>query len=438
MFYKSSDAARLLGVGQALIRNLCQLGLIECQLTAGGHYRISEAEVQRLKTEGLPPVPHPMPANSRTIQTAAPTAPAANLDRLPDVAQAQADVIITEQRLKQRRLEVELAEVEDRLSAREATSARERAEAEARQAAKVAAERAQRERQEWMESWLVFAMESVSHVGPETELTVHRNVLTRLNALDTIPSRDVTRRIVTAEINKVLAEADRQRQIEQLFENVPRRILPLEAKSYPPTAWQVDALRDSRKAVAALHPDATLAEIEAAITEAAQRVAARFEAGQAKEEDDEMRRRIVRWERTSLDPLLNEAQREQLDLRLAEALVSLPQGTPKGKVESACKAAAMPFRQIIEEAREQKEKREKAEIAFTIFHAGKVQNLLDQYEKGGILHFSSWYHRNETRNRCLVAAKTAILPKLMANVNADVEKDLLLAVEEFTHPLRQY
>src|SRR5262249_44185439 len=60
-FFTSGQAARQLGTTTDAIRNLCQSGAIKSQTTAGGQWRVPVAEIERLKRDGLPPIPRPMP-----------------------------------------------------------------------------------------------------------------------------------------------------------------------------------------------------------------------------------------------------------------------------------------------------------------------------------------------------------------------------------------
>ncbi|HWY48397.1 MAG TPA: helix-turn-helix domain-containing protein [Bryobacteraceae bacterium] len=61
MFYSTGQVARELGVTQARIRTLCQNGLIAAEITPGGQFRIPKSEVDRLKRDGLPAIPRPIP-----------------------------------------------------------------------------------------------------------------------------------------------------------------------------------------------------------------------------------------------------------------------------------------------------------------------------------------------------------------------------------------
>ena len=65
LYYATGQAARELGATQEAIRALCQGGLIEAEITPGKQFRIRASELERLRREGLPQTPRPMPGESR-------------------------------------------------------------------------------------------------------------------------------------------------------------------------------------------------------------------------------------------------------------------------------------------------------------------------------------------------------------------------------------
>ncbi len=60
-FFSTGQAAHELGVSQAQIRALCEAGVAEAKYTSGGQWRIPTGEVERLKRDGLPQIPRPLP-----------------------------------------------------------------------------------------------------------------------------------------------------------------------------------------------------------------------------------------------------------------------------------------------------------------------------------------------------------------------------------------
>ena len=64
LFYSTGQAARELGTSLALIRILCENRAIAAETTPGGHWRLPAAVVERLKRDGLPQIPRPLPTQS--------------------------------------------------------------------------------------------------------------------------------------------------------------------------------------------------------------------------------------------------------------------------------------------------------------------------------------------------------------------------------------
>src|SRR5712671_240692 len=64
LFYSTGQVARQLGTTLAAIRILCENRVIAAETTPGGHLRVPASEVERLKRDGLPPIPRPLPTES--------------------------------------------------------------------------------------------------------------------------------------------------------------------------------------------------------------------------------------------------------------------------------------------------------------------------------------------------------------------------------------
>src|ERR1019366_7627360 len=65
LYFTTGQAAQQLNASQAQIRALCESGAVEAETTPGGHYRIPASELARLQRDGLPPIPRPLPDESR-------------------------------------------------------------------------------------------------------------------------------------------------------------------------------------------------------------------------------------------------------------------------------------------------------------------------------------------------------------------------------------
>src|SRR5260370_38697655 len=64
LFYSTGQVARQLGTSLATIRVLCENRAIAAETTPGGHWRVPASEVERLKRDGLPPIPRPLPTEN--------------------------------------------------------------------------------------------------------------------------------------------------------------------------------------------------------------------------------------------------------------------------------------------------------------------------------------------------------------------------------------
>jgi excisionase family DNA binding protein len=66
MFYSTGQAACELSITQDRVRQLCEAGAVTAEITSGGQWRVPKAEIDRLKRDGLPPVPRPLPGADRS------------------------------------------------------------------------------------------------------------------------------------------------------------------------------------------------------------------------------------------------------------------------------------------------------------------------------------------------------------------------------------
>lgn len=354
-FYSTGGVAKALGVSPDRVRQLCESGVVTAEVTAGGQWRIPKAEIDRLKRDGLPPVPRPLPGPNGSARTApartayghpALLAPASDL-----VIDSAEDLVSTENLLKRRRLELELSGVEDELNARQRVQDEQRAEEERQEQMRRSAEDARRQRQESCEGWERYALNSVPHdAPPDVRLEVHQAVRDRLEKLDPLPPRDVSQRVIDALVDRAVGRWRRTQQIDRIIEDAVNQ-LPSGARSYlKPTKWQLSALADARQAVVEAGHGAPLSEIEFAVERAIERVAAEFK---HEEQIAEFVRRHWSW-------LSGESYEERQQARqlVEEALAQLPVGASQQQMEQARDAALAPLRDRIA-SREEHARRER-------------------------------------------------------------------------------
>jgi hypothetical protein len=160
LFYSTGQVARELGTTQAAVRILCESGAIASETTPGGHLRISESEVKRLKRDGLPPIPRPLPTEravpARNVQACLQERSDSS-EEYSEVQFAADLVAITKSTLEKRRVDRELEETEDWFRDRE----RQKAAEEAIQRQQCEAELAREQRQRWEQEWTQYTLNSV-------------------------------------------------------------------------------------------------------------------------------------------------------------------------------------------------------------------------------------------------------------------------------------
>ena len=127
-YFSTGKAALEVGASQDTIRALCNSGAIRAVPTNGRQWRIPAREVERLKREGVPPVPRPMPgdgsasragSNRRGGEDGDDADPHRAAGRVPEVVQAYAGAARKHALIEEREADWRLAELEDRFRARE-------------------------------------------------------------------------------------------------------------------------------------------------------------------------------------------------------------------------------------------------------------------------------------------------------------------------------
>ena len=348
LFYSTGQTARELGTTQARVRALYQAKAIPAEVTEGGQLRIPAEVVEKLKRDGLPAIPRPLPCdNPRLTQAKARYGhPALLAEPSQEVVAGAEDVAITENLLKKRELERKLEETEDWFREREQEVADQQATVEEEERLRLAEEEAQRERVEWLQSWEQYALHSLPYdLPPEMRLEVHQAVRGRLERLDPIPLPDVTRKLVDSEVQKVVQVWERRKETERAVEE-GRASLPYELRGYwKPTQWEVRAREEAATAIGRLPPDAPYEAKRAAAIQAAKGVVAQYEAQQAAKADAEMRQSVIHC--TLLPDGLTDEVQDIAIRAIAEELAKLPPGTPRQKLEQLREKVLEPLRAAV-------------------------------------------------------------------------------------------
>jgi hypothetical protein len=367
LYYSTGQIGRQLGTSQDAIRAMCQSGAIQAEITPGGQWRVSAAEVERLRREGLPTVPRPLPGESgpRTKNGRGshghPALLAAPSD---DVIGAAESVVVLENEVKALELRQRKEERLDWFRQRAREQAEERDAEDSEKRARAAEEQYERQHEAWLQHWESHGLACLPYdAPPEVRIETHEAVRRRLESLRPTPADDVTRGLVEADVQIILNRWRREQEIEAVLIEARDRLLPYEARgSYGElTDWQVRAVRAVAGAIGELRDDATIEEMRAAAKHAVARIETDFQAHKAAQADAEQRQRII-----LLAPVpheLNDHGRELAHKAIADALAKLPLGTSHDKLLAARGEALAPFRAIVDawQANQQEQNRRQQE-----------------------------------------------------------------------------
>jgi excisionase family DNA binding protein len=351
------QAAARLGVSAHHLRQLCRFGLLEAEQSPGGQWRVPLSEIERLEKEGVPAAPTfideesapeendvtessgPVPTRDESAnRRLAPPSPAViGAFEAAEVEQAnavkeEATVKRKENTVRTLRLEVEEQEVHDQLDAHKARRI-ERAAIQ-HEAARLAEEKGRHDA--WIDEWSERALRSLPYGVPGSfQLELHDAVANRLRNVPRTQSDSLTRRLVEAERDRILAPWKRQRAVDEALTSVIER-LPYQLRQHPDYADRKNqATQAARKAIILLG-DVPVSQMEAAATTAFRPLVAEFEHEQ----------RCARMASAIL-PGLSADEQARARERIAEALSGFPAGTSERRLEQARDEALLPFRKLL-------------------------------------------------------------------------------------------
>src|ERR1017187_6424397 len=219
LFYSTGQVARQLGTTLATVRVLCENGAIASETTPGGHWRVPASEVERLKRDGLPPIPRPLPTESAPPASNGTAGrhghPALLAEPSDEVASAADLVAITRSMLEKRKIDRELEENEDWFRDRQGRQAA--AEAAERQRAEL--KQAEQRRLLWMQQWTQYALNSLPYgARREVEMEVHALVQEALSVLQPSQPAAITQRLVDAAVHRALGPWTRKQEMERALQ----------------------------------------------------------------------------------------------------------------------------------------------------------------------------------------------------------------------------
>jgi excisionase family DNA binding protein len=364
LYLSTGRAAKVLGVSADSVRRLCQARQIEgAVLTPGGQWRIPTDEVARLREEGVPPVPAPLPARNSRLAEAS---PAGDNDRevsggrdylLADPSEetiAAADTVVRlESEVRALELRKQKEQALDWFRQRAADAEGQEAEQEEAEAQAAEEEQQRGQRRYLVDRWLSYGL---SHVPDEAAGAIEVKLLIEIKNLVAHIGPDecddgTIRRMVDGVVTGVLRPWNRRKEIERVIENAVGD-LPWGARGIStPTRWEDSAAGAARVAVERLRPDASTHEIEVAAVGAVEVVAAEYAASKAAAADAEMRDRLLMWLPWELRDF-SDRDREIATQAVRDAFAALPEGTPREELVAARDAALAPARAALTQYRE--------------------------------------------------------------------------------------
>jgi excisionase family DNA binding protein len=418
LFYSTGQVARQLGTTQAAVRTLCENRAIAAETSPGGHWRIPASEMERLKRDGLPPIPRPLPSPS--------AAPAVNgtsggydypefLEEPSDEVALAADrVAITKSTLEQRKVEREIEENEDWFRERK----RRKAEAEVAERQRTEAKQAEQRRERWVQRWTEYAINSLPFdARGEAEMEVHNAVQEALSVLQPSESEAITWRLVDAAVHKALAPWTRKHDMERALKAGMNNLawdVQLRAEYGPlkQRAWEAAVA-----AVGKVRAGASYHEMETAAVQAVQPMIREYEHQQACQQ---IVSRLYLFDLTL-------AEQDAAKEAVRKALAALPIDADSKQMEKTEAGALAPYKAALamrkEKARLESEEQARRRLATSKadYQLGHIAKYLgEEYTIEG----GDWAMLREV-NRLRPLIREALIEELVENpdMSADEIRD---------------
>lgn len=453
--------AEVLKTTKHVIRRLWRAGLLQGSLTETGRLNVPGSEIARLLKEGIPPLPKEMEPRGEEEPDAfgmeSQFSPADDdlSDGTSNTVRCSFDELtIGKNHLQQRRLELDLEDVEDCFRARDLGAIKE-------QEAKADAERQQRQRaaiarrrQQWERAWQRYAVKYMGRhafdAPSELKLEIRGRVAEALRNTHFEEPDRVVRALVGAVIERSLKPWRRKQKIEKGVRDAIDS-LPAGGRSFHnPTKWQIRAKQEAYRAVQQLSESATPVEIQAVARNAIEPARQEFEHRQA---CDVLARQTY----------LNGATQEELEearMAVKHALLKVAIRASRQELERVKDAALAPLRDVIvlREAQELRlrlirqtsfsfpwdlpiEKKEKAlyavRQAFEKLPVRTAQRSLEDVRNQTIQPFLAAHEKQKQKNKLIERGMREICPFLLKlEQDWEFDKDTLTLKDELTNPIR--
>jgi hypothetical protein len=397
VYFSTGQAARELGITQAKARALCESEAIDSVCTDGGQYRISKDEIERLKRDGLPSIPRPLPA---AVHTRAASLPRLNRGEGALLAEPSSvvidsaeEVVCLENEVKAIGLRREKEEGLDWFRAREAREQAQESESEEAERLWQNQAAAKRERRQWEAAWVEYALQSVPRGVPEPyKLDVHHAVQETLRHIEPTNPATITRPLIDAAVARALTPWHNQKRIAEAIEETCR------AYSIFDSGCKARMRAAAATAIALLRDSTSVDEMIAAAQNAIAPLVSQYEHARACA-------KVI--ETVALELPISEWEEGKEAVR--EALTDLPLGASRRELEKARTTALAPIRVSIAA-------RQRAEI---------LQQVLQQTD----FRFYSWPDKLRKRAEADISEALHKLPA--GTSRSELERARVQVIERF-------
>lgn len=403
-YYRTGQAAKQLDRSSHHIRQLCESGLIEAELTTGKQWKIPDYEIARLQQEGIPPIPQLdfNPANE--VPAVKPySASGFSTGSSPAVQAAEDDCAITEAVLRKRKLEREAEEVEDFFRDRQRRQ-KEEADAEQKQRAKALADT---ERRKWVDSWQAYALRSLPNDAPaETKAETCRQVAASLAEIGFDQQQYVVQQLVDAAISRSLVPYVRHKHREQAI-LLAVSLLPSEAQGWGISSkWELKAKQAAAVEIEKLDRSASYADLAAVANSAVEKVCSEFKNEQAQSEFARMRDEFLSDLQFWGAFTATAEERKRAVSAVAKAFETLPVCTGRTHLAKVRDEALRPFEIAVQERKETRAKQLQAESVATAHLSYIDRYVAEEFE------FDHVWEKSRTVQRL----RAEIYPLLVAHL----------------------
>jgi excisionase family DNA binding protein len=415
-YYRTGQVAETLGISLHLVRRLIECGLLDAEQTPGGQHRIPLSEVERLKDEGIPPVPtSPEWGDSRSDDE--PDEEEGQKRRLlgppsKRVVNSAEKVVVNENQLKDLKIKREMEETRDWFRERKQRNTQQKAAAQRVAAEQAARDEADRQRTAWQDNIVAEALRELpSEIPPDSYFEVQQGLEEVLRCLGPQSPRDVVVRSVGNAVLNALAPWHRSQDTSHAIQEASDR-LPWGAKMpFTPTKWQVRAQQGASDAIARLPKDASYEDKLRVATAAVQPISEEFE-------DLELKEKILNgiwlWAGTS-------EERENAREAVRKALAGVSPSASRDQLERIRDQALRPFEAAIEARKKEAQKQQRIERLL-----GHILSYLDRLERDGTIEFERIFESCELAEELKPQIRRAICEKLERTELSDRQIESLI------------